>query len=199
MTVLDIRGTHGSGKSWIVHQLIAEAITREYQSGYISEEGSTEAIATYIPTHHIAALGMYDRVCGGCDGIRSAEEVCRRVRLLAHEYTNVILEGILVAHTFQRYANLAKEILLSDEHHPYIFCFINTPYEVCIQRVQERRVARGKAAEFNLFHLTQDFHRCHERLPKRFAAEGYTVEILDWENPMPQIKALLAPVRTLLK
>jgi hypothetical protein len=184
MTVLDIRGTHGSGKSYIVHQLI----NQEDKIGFICD--NDVCIGTYVAGHDLAIVGSYDRVCGGCDGIKTADEICRRTRILSAEYKNVILEGILVAHTHRRYAELARDITLSSNQQ-YVFCFLTTPYEVCIQRVQDRRVARGQTAEFDLFHLTNDYERCHNRLPRKFQAEGFTVELLDWENPMPQILELL--------
>jgi hypothetical protein len=160
MTIIDLRGTHGSGKSYAVHRLI------ELNGGsdYIIEDG--KAIGIYLRRFQLAIVGTYDRVCGGCDGIKTADEVCRRVRLLASEYPNVLLEGILVAHTYKRYADLAEE--LGD----YQFVFLDPPYETCIANVQRRRVERGKPPEFDLFHLTNDWHRC-KRLAEKF--ENVTV------------------------
>lgn len=193
--ILDIRGTHGSGKSWVVHKLLQEELDANGRAGvqYIceGEPGGRRSVGTYCPGYDLAILGDYDRVCGGCDGIRTAEEVCRRVRVFASEYKNVLLEGILVAHTFRRYADLARDLLLSEQKYKYAFCFMNTPYDECVRRVQERRVARGQPAEFDLFHITNDYRRCHERLPIKFREAGYRVEILDWQDPMPQVRELL--------
>lgn len=184
-TILDIRGTHGSGKSYVIHQLIQQG--QGPGSGYICENDAT--IGTYVSGFELAILGTYDRVCGGCDGIRTADEIVRRVRVFAGEYKNVALEGILVAHTYTRYANLAAD--LTSRGHQYYFIFMMTPYEECIRRVQARRVARGQQAEFDLFHLNTDFDRCHRRLPGKMRNAGFNVSQPDWRNPVPEVKELL--------
>lgn len=66
-----------------------------------------------------------------------------------------------------------------------------TPYDECIRRVQARRVARGQPAEFDLFHLTTDFDRCHRRLPGKMRNAGFNVLEPDWQNPVPEIAELL--------
>ncbi len=187
MTILDIRGTHGSGKSWIVHKLIE----LDGSLGYVVDEDQQTTLGMFLPGWSLAILGTYDRVCGGCDGIKTADEIVRRAKLFAKEYKNVLLEGILVAHTYRRYAAMAKDTQITYPHQRYVFCFLDTPYDVCIQRVEARRVARGQPAEFDHFHLTTDFDRCHRKLPVRLRNEGFNVEILDWQDPMPKVLELL--------
>lgn len=179
--ILDIRGTHGSGKSHLVHQLIDRS---EEQHTVMHEDNK---IGTYLPKYELALVGFYSRVCGGCDGIKKADDICERVRLCAKASKHVLLEGILVAHTFTRYNNLAVELAEYD----YRFCFLNTPFDQCVQHVQERRVRRGKPPEFDMGHITQDFHLISTRVRQRLEDAGRTCVDLEWTNAVDQIIDML--------
>ena len=178
MAILDIRGTHGSGKSWLVHRLIKES---KPEPEYIYEDGSNKGV--FLENRKTAVVGLYDRVCGGCDGIKTAEEVCERVKLFSTNYTNVVLEGILVAHTFKRYAALATDLKKKN----YKFLFLNTPLEVCISRVEKRRAARGKTGDFDPRNVVKDWNCIWGRRRLQFKEAGFTVVELDWQNPYPQL------------
>lgn len=180
MPVFDIRGTHGSGKSTVVHTLL-----KSHDNLPILENGIH--LGYHIPELDLAVLGKYQTACGGCDGIKTADEVVRRVRLFAGEYKNVVLEGILVSHTFDRYNRLAME--LSD--YGYIFCFLDTPLEVCINRVRSRRVKSGNTKELNPSNVIKDWHRIWERLRLQCLQSGLTMEVLDWHNPVSELLEIM--------
>ena len=57
MAILDIRGTHGSGKSWLVHRLIKES---KPEPEYIYEDGSNKGV--FLENRKTAVVGLYDRV-----------------------------------------------------------------------------------------------------------------------------------------
>src|SRR5690606_34851729 len=139
--ILDIRGTHGSGKSTCVRMLL------DHYSGWdhpILEEG--EHIGYELPDVDAAVVARYTDTGGGCDAVRGGpKEVVRRVRTLFRQHRHVVLEGILVAHTFQRYADLADEL----GRDSYLFMFLNTPLRNCIARVRGRRVVKGNTKPFN--------------------------------------------------
>lgn len=179
MAILDIRGTHGSGKSWIVHQLLKKFGNKEIL------DKEKKVIGHYMPKIDAGAVGKYTTVCGGCDTIKTADETNRRVIKFSLKYSHVILEGIQVAHTFERYNQLAQQ--LGD----YYFLFLDTPREVCIQRVEARRKAQGNDKPLSLKHLNLDYKRCWEQLPYKFKAAGRNVVVLKHENPMPQVLELL--------
>ena len=174
MAVLDVRGTHGSGKSWVMHQLL-----ERFDHEPIVEGG--EHLGYHLEKPDAALLGKYSNVCGGCDGIKSADEVVRRVRLFNERFNYVLLEGILVAHTYKRYAELAREI------GDYRFLFLSTPLKTCVARTVKRRKDRGNTKPFNPKHLTNDFRQIWINLRPRMRDEGFTVVELDWKNPMPRV------------
>jgi thymidylate kinase len=112
--------------------------------------------------------------------VRTQDEVCRRVRLFSQEYPRVMLEGILVAHTYSRYLALAQEL------RDYTFLFLDTPLEVCIARVKARRLDRGNTKPLDPRNVIRDHERVHNVLPGAFREAGLRVVTLDWQNATGQ-------------
>jgi len=173
--ILDIRGTNGSGKSTIVHRLLS----RFGNEDVYDEEDNL--IGHWIPRFNLAVAGRYKRVCGGTDTIKSADEIEGRIRLLNDNFSIVIAEGIMMSHTFQRYHDLATEL------EDYRFCFLDTPLDTCIFRVQARRLERGNTKPLNEKWLRSDYHRIWNTTKGRMIDEGHKVLILNHKDPMKQI------------
>lgn len=180
MAVIDIRGTHGSGKTHLVRSLL-----QRYQHEPIEDQGTH--LGYHLLDVDTAVVGSYDRVCGGCDGIGSADEVVERVRVFSKVFKHVVLEGILVAHTFKRYSLLADEL----KHYGYNFCFLDTPLNVCIERVRQRRLERGATKPFNPKNTVKDWGNINKRVKHKMATAGHTVYSLSHIDPMPIVLNLL--------
>lgn len=172
MAVVDIRGTHGSGKSWCVHQLLDH-----YGNKPITEDGKT--IGYKLKNIDAGVLGRYSNVCGGCDGIKSADRVVELAKRFNEDYSLVIMEGILVSHTYQRYHELALEL------EGYTFCFLDTPKKICISRTRKRRAEKGNTKEFNPKNLLHDWQQIWVRTRQRMIDSGHHVVILPWQDPLP--------------
>ena len=177
MAIFDLRGTHGSGKSFVVHQLLKMGNVPLVQYG--------TQLGHYIPKLGCAVLGKYHNRCGGCDGINKAEEVVRRVRVLSQRYRNVLLEGILVSHTFARYSALASEI--SD----YSFLFLDTPLDLCISRVKQRRAERGDTRPFDPKNVIKDHHNIWDTVRGKMVEAGHSVHVIHWKTSVFDVRRLL--------
>jgi cytidylate kinase len=178
--IIDIRGAFGSGKSTIVHRLL-----EAYGFKFIIEKA--QKIGCYVNPLDCGILGTYQRQCGGVDSIKTPEEVCRRLRLFNEKYKNVILEGIVTGHTFQRYSLMARELGLEK----YTFCFLDTPLDLCIQRVEQRRKEKGNDKPFDPRNVIKEWHSVWERVRPKFIKAGHPVVILDHKDPIPQVLELL--------
>lgn len=178
--VLDVRGTHGSGKSTLVRKIL-----ETYEAKAVTENG--EHLGYYAAAIDCGVIARYTETGGGCDGIKTADEVVRRVKLFHSRYRTTVFEGVLVSHTFSRYARLADE--LGREN--YWFLFLNTPLETCISRVERRRRAKGNLKSLDPKNVIKD-HKCDwEVLRPRFKDAGYNVGILDWHNPWASLEKYL--------
>lgn len=182
MSILDIRGTHGSGKSWLVHKLL-----ETYDHDDI--EGENGDLLGYLLTAvDTAVIGRYEQTCGGCDGIRTADEIVQRVKDFSAHYRHVVLEGILVAHTFGRYHSLAMELADRD----YRFLFLNTPMNVCISRVRARREQAGNPKKLDPTNLVRDWNCIWDRVRHKCLDAGHKVTVLDYRDPMPKVIEILS-------
>jgi hypothetical protein len=164
--ILDIRGTNGSGKSYIPHNILQNF---DYEF-VLDTEG--DHLGYYVPWLKLAIVGRYDSVCGGCDRIYSPGEVCDTVRALAEVYPNVMLEGLLVSHTFGRYD------VLRQEFDDYRFLFLDTPEAICKERVIARRVEKGNHEPYDPKNMVKDWHQCR-RVAEKFQAVDANVWWLD--------------------
>lgn len=164
--IFNIRGTSGSGKSHIIHSILSM-----FENHEITLDG--KPIAYNVPKLQANIIGRYGTQCGGCDGIKTQDLVCGRV--IKFKKPNLIFEGLLISHSFQRYHELALE------HGPIIFCFLDTTPDDCIDRVYKRRELKGMFGTFNEDQIYKD-HAAVMRCKQKFANAGHTVYELESKN-----------------
>lgn len=136
--IIKIHGTSGSGKTTTVRELMGRSVTNPVPLWDYSGK-RPEAYEILLPgvKTPVYILGPYTAVCGGMDSIADDDE---KIRLLRHyaDLGHVVYEGLLSSEYYGR-LGLASE-RYGDDH---IFAFLDTPIEVCIERVKERRLKRG--------------------------------------------------------
>lgn len=177
--IYDIRGTHGSGKSFLPWTLMFTSEIEELLE--VWQDDNLMGYTFCWEEESWFVLGRYNEFGGGgCDCVSPPDEVCRRVRELAPDYDVCLLEGILVAHTFKRYATLAEEMIFMSC--PYHFLFLDTPLATCIRRVMERRAKKGKPREFNTENLENDHRQITQNVSKKLHMVGHSVRWLNYEN-----------------
>jgi hypothetical protein len=155
--IINPRGTSGSGKTTIVRGFF-DAATSKTSLG--DNPKKPEGYDLVIPGvhRHVYIVGSYENVCGGCDGIGTQDEVCERVRAYA-EFGHVVFEGLLVSASFARYAELDCE--MKEKHgQNTIWAFLDTPLDVCLERINSRRQARGQMEPVNPENSTSKWHGC---------------------------------------
>ncbi len=174
--MIDIRGTHGSGKSWLVRQLLLE------EQEPIPCPNGGRPLGHIIPKWDAVVLGPYEKpTTGGCDAIRTVDVLQENLLKFHSEYRVVVLEGIFVSHTFKRYHELAER--LGD----YRFMFLNTPLRNCIARVRARRFSVGNRKELNTSNIERDYYNIFGVVRKKLVDAGHYVRVVDWKNPLPTI------------
>jgi len=95
---------------------------------------------------------------------------------------DVVLEGLLMSHVYGRWAALADELQTS-----FIFAFLDTPEELCVQRVKDRRAARAEAKGVVLEPLnetnTRQKWKDNRRTYEKFRSSGHDARWLDHTRP----------------
>jgi hypothetical protein len=179
--ILNIRGTNGSGKSTLVCQLMQHF-------GIVSElvEPSGK-VWGYELHNNIRVLGRYTTACGGVDAIKEERKPGQRgfhntrkgVALLA-SLGHVVFEGVLWSTVFKSSDLCAKEL---PQHH-FIFAMLDTPAEICIQRVLSRREEKKNQKPFDPRELLSKVEQVRRRQTDLEKA-GYDTRIIPWESGLP--------------
>lgn len=184
MTILKIHGCSGAGKTTAVRELMkASKVTKLRNIANKVEAYMLDVPA--ITDDPVFVLGSYDNNCGGMDTVSSAQTAIEMVS----KYTkmgHVVHEGLLQSTYYGAMGTDSKRY--GDR---YVYVFLDTPIELCLERVIARREANGSTNKFNP-QLTRDKHATIERLKKRLPALGHRVETLQHDQPMlPQLLELL--------
>ncbi len=183
--ILRIAGTFGSGKTTAM---------REFLNGYPAQTlMSGGKIAGYrldLTEAGITApafvVGKYDNTCGGTDTIKTQAEIAEKI-MKAHPLGHVLYEGALVSAS-----GLAGQV--TQTIHPTgcdVYAFLDTPQDVCIERVKGRRLAAGNEKEFDPKNLIDKFEsvvNCYKNLRN----EGsYDVRLIDHKNTHPALLEII--------
>jgi hypothetical protein len=214
--IINIRGTSGSGKTTVVRGIMAKGIAAPM--GENSKKPDGYLVKLPFAPKPLFVVGSYENTCGGCDAISTQDEICDRVRAYA-SLGHVMMEGLLMSHSFARYAALDRE--LHAQGHHCIWGFLDTPLEVCLDRVRARREAARLAKvnppppkELNTKN-TVDKHRDNQevylkflnakkedwKLVSKFGFNGLPVRldarIIDHTNAIEQVYSWLSDGRSL--
>jgi len=180
--IIDIRGTHGSGKSSIPIALIKLHNAVPILGRPLTYGGNVGILGYEVGEYNLRILGRYETQCGGCDGIKTQDEIKARVTEWAKD-GHVMLEGILVSHTFGPWDKFAT-------NKPWRFCFLDTPLQTCIDRVNTRRAAAGKGPLEDPKNIIKDWKQIRSLHPK-FEAAGHNTRWIPHDSAYSTIADIL--------
>lgn len=142
--IINLRGTSGSGKTTVARRLMAAAPSRD-----VLIEEKKVGVRT-MPNQHwkqpLFFIGRYDNVCGGMDTVPTQAD-CVTLVAQAYDHGHVICEGLLASGVGPKATLPAACISLAGPN-AWFLC-LDTPLEVCLERVRQRRAERGDEREFN--------------------------------------------------
>ena len=175
MTIIKIHGCSGAGKTTAVRQLMSRF------SAPVAILNASNRIEAYeligLTERHIFVLGSYENNCGGMDTISSAKAVMDLLEKYARK-GHVVFEGLLQS-TY--YGAMGTHSLQWGQD--YVYAFLDTPIEKCLERVEARRAAQGSTNKFNP-QLTRDKHATISRLQKRVTSMGHRTITLDHDGDL---------------
>lgn len=135
----EIKGTHGSGKSSIPFELMAD-------TPYIHLlDGNGKVAATLLPERGVVMLGKYDKnnTTGGCDKLPSLDYVEAVIRWLWLSPWHIVAEGILMTNARWRTLYCAARCVAETEGIRTISTtFLQPPIETCLARIQKRNAGK---------------------------------------------------------
>lgn len=186
MTVVNVRGANGSGKTTVVRELMAKmaSVTPYKNPGEKGKRPSGYVCSPPDPEQErLVIIGSYEATCGGCDTIATQDGICSAVRLAHDEGHDCVFEGIIVSNIWQRYADLIRETR-------GVMAFLDTPLDVCLSRVYARRAAAGATGSVKDDQIRDKWNRCQRDYEKCQELDIPAVW-LDHTNPLRGLVALL--------
>lgn len=186
MTVLSIRGTHGSAKSTIVRELLKLASKKIPIYGALGPRmpEAYELVLTGVK-RPVFILGSYEIPTGGCDLIQPYDIILDLITKYAAR-GHVILEGALVSSSYGRVGQLMEQWGQDS-----IMAFLDTPLETCIANVEGRRKVRGDVRPFDPKNLTSKFNQIGKSRIKMEAEGKLRTVTLNYGKGSEQILTLL--------
>jgi hypothetical protein len=135
--ILQICGTSGSGKSTLMRAVMNEGkVTPRFTTGRKTPIGYDVIIKGAKP---LFVLGSYENVAGGCDTIKTMDEVYDLVKREWSEGKSVAFEGLLASKNFGRGLELFKMA-----GNDMTIILLNTSLDECYASIATRRAAAGK-------------------------------------------------------
>lgn len=189
MTIINIRGTSGSGKTTVVKRVFAHLDSPVY----VTREGGGRNRVAGVICGRLFAVGKYDQACGGADSLSwsgSAEFITELLKDYKNQEYNVLLEGLMVS-TWgtDRLVKLHSELGMK-------IIQLTTPIEDCLALVQARRDERAKEKDKTLppFNPRNTIKKYEDvvRGGKRLVNRGMPVEFLGREAAYLRVCELLA-------
>lgn len=179
--IINIRGTSGSGKTYAAREVMQLWSQWGMPQQIVGGDSRPKANVVYMGMVPAFVLGKYEGpVCGGCDNIKTQDEICALVRHFS-QFGHVIFEGVVVGTIFDRYMRLDQE--LSEHGIPYVWAYLDTPLETCLERVMQRRADRGDKRPFNPT-STENKYRATWSTHDKAIEAGLDVRILPYDQPV---------------
>jgi len=132
--IINIRGTSGSGKSFLVRHIMSLYSNKEPVRVEDRKQPLYYIMRNGEGTPELAVLGHYESPCGGCDTITKIDTTYQLIQEQIALGRNVLFEGLL----------LTNEINRTKELPDCRVVFIEETIETCLAGVNARRQARGE-------------------------------------------------------
>jgi hypothetical protein len=177
--IVNLRGTHGSGKSHLVRQVMTR-----FDGVPVGEDRRGKPLGYTMQLangNQLYIVGRYDIACGGCDAIQPYADIWPRVAefaLLGH----VLFEGALISTNYGTIGAASEQY--GDD---FVFAFLDTPLPVCLDRIIARRLAKGNTKPLNPYQTTWK-HKAILSLYDRFRDErGRRTVLLNHNKALSQL------------
>lgn len=152
------------------------------------------------PGLDVLVVGSYRTACGGLDAVPNFETTFRaldgavnihRDYARSAEHQAIVAEGVLASTVWGSWGEYAQPSLDADGCDVrFAFCYLNTPLEVCLERIRKRQEAAGKVRDIKV-ELVRDKIKAINATRDKALAAGHLVYDLPWEEPIAPLTAIM--------
>lgn len=138
--ILNLRGPSGSGKSTVGHELIDMFPEHEefYEPLLAGRKKLSSVPIAYRLPGELFVLGRYRARGGGCDGLMPPSSVLDIVRHYWAPGRHIFFESLIISSSRQPWFDYAAALSRGE----FVFGFMDTPWELCVERVLQRNGGR---------------------------------------------------------
>jgi thymidylate kinase len=182
--IVNIRGTGGAGKSTLVRAVMSwypEKIPhfvegRKQPMGYTLHKANRAGKPLYVPGH-------YETACGGCDTIKTLDQIFDTVKSHHENGEDVLFEGMLLCSDRNRITELAN-----NTKHTVVIS-LTTPIDQCCDNIRKRREAGGNPKPLNESNTRKRYDYEQKQIVK-LKQSGVDIRTLVYEDALDTIKRL---------
>jgi thymidylate kinase len=182
--IISIRGTSGSGKSTLVRQLMNDSMPLFELNNLVGHQCDGFRVVGPYPSDVRLAAGV-----DILNRTRRRSELYDQIQRWA-VLGDVVYEGLLVSNEVGRTAQQAQI-------YPTVVIFLNTPLDVCLERINERRKSKAPGSLFdeepeavNPRNTTEKFREL-ARVAERLEKAGVIVVHQSCEDALAHCRKLL--------
>lgn len=149
-TVIKLGGVNGSGKTSVARSVMDEMDNLQECGVLLPSDKRTKVYLGRVDGYPVVVLGKYDTACGGMDTIGDKHDRQWLIETYAKKNSdNIILaEGLITGKTYGALGRLS-EAHVDAKVGRWLYAFMDTPFDVAVERVLARRQAAGNAAPFD--------------------------------------------------
>jgi hypothetical protein len=217
ITIYNIRGTNGSGKSTLARSFIAGdpkvppnqrgvpdspiMVDLTWYDAPTSKDParrkSVEGYCSPSDRLNVLVVGSYRTACGGLDAVpdfgTSFNAIDGAIRV--HQGFGrptpeqaIIAEGVLSSTVWGSWGEYAKNLRRGEAR--LAFCYLDTPLEVCLERIRRRQEAAGKVRDIKT-QLVKDKIKAIAATREKALAAGHAVYDLPFETSAAALAAIM--------
>jgi hypothetical protein len=190
-TIVNLRGTSGAGKSTVVHTLL-----KMYPNKAVQFFGAkhNRPLVYEVQIQHdrrpLFIVGPYKTQCGGCDAITGYQNVLPPLLDSYAKLGDILFEGLLISGGYGSVGQALGE--LEKKGHESIFALLDTPLELCLERVNARRTARGVLDPVNPRNTEQKYKAAHASQVNIDNKYGHRCEMVRHTHPVKDVLNLFS-------
>lgn len=146
-TVIKLGGVNGSGKTTIAREVMKLAGTDAAHTVLESGKETTVHLGQYLGVP-IIVLGKYKAACGGMDTISDKHDRLLLLQRSCMAGRIVFYEGLITGKTYGAMGAMSEDHV-NNERGRWLYTFMDTPFDVAVERVLARRAEAGNDAPFD--------------------------------------------------